>query len=170
MICYGFEREGITRMAEPALDQAQFETVAAVVRRLVADILPHPDDVTEDEPLVSVAGLKLAELDEVYFSALQELGRRPPLEESEVHVPVNLNDPTLDELVRHIAFNCPQMSEAEQQEVLRPDPTVTTQGDTGLEAAADEAAGPHRNRGLLGIAVLLAIVAIIAAAMLAMMD
>lgn len=164
-----FEREGTMRMAEPALDQAQLATVAAVVHRLVADILPHPDDVNPNEPLVSVAGLKLADLDEVYFSALQELGRRPPLEESEVHVPVNLNDPTLDELARHIAFNCPQMSEAEQQEVLRPDPSVTTQGDTGLETAAEETAGPPRNRGLLGIAVLLAIVAVIAAAMLAMM-
>ena len=157
-------------MAEPDLDQAQLATVEAVVHRLVADILPHPDDIDPNEPLVSVAGLKLADLDDVYFSALQELGRRPPLEESEVHVPVNLNDPTLDELARHIAFNCPQMSEAEQQDVLRPDPSVTTQGDTGLEAAAEETAGPPRNRFLLGIVVLMAIVAVIAAATLAMLD
>lgn len=157
-------------MSELAGDQAQLDAVYAVVRRLVADVLPHPDDLDPTEPLVTVAGLKLPELDEVYFSALQELGRRPPLDESEVHVPVNLNDPTLDELVRHIAFNCPQMSEEEQREVLRPDPSVTTQGDTGLEAVAEENAGPPRNRGLLGIAVLMAIVAIIAAAMLAMMS
>ncbi len=156
-------------MSELAGDQAQLDAVYAVVRRLVADVLPHPDDLDPTEPLVTVAGLKLPELDEVYFSALQELGRRPPLDESEVHVPVNLNDPTLDELARHIAFNCPQMSEEEQRDVLRPDPSVTTQGDTGLEAAAEENAGPPRNRGLLGIVVLMAIVAIIAAAMLAMM-
>lgn len=155
-------------MAEQVFEQAHLETVAAVVRRLVADVLPHPDDLNPNEPLVSVAGLKLAELDEVYFSALQELGRRPPLEESEVQVPINLNDPTLNELVQHIALNCPEMSEEEQQEVLRPDPSITTQGDAGLEAAAEENAGPPRNRGLLGVAVLLAVVAIIAAAMLAM--
>lgn len=156
-------------MTEAAGEQAQLDVVTAVVQRLVADALPHPSDLDPSEPLVTVAGLKLAELDEVYFSALQELGRRPPLDESEVHVPVNLNDPTLDELARHIAFNCPQMSEAEQREVLRPDPSITTQGDTGLEAVAEENAGPRRNRGLLGIAVLLAIVAVIFAAMLAMM-
>lgn len=162
-------RQRGARMTELAGDQEQLDAVTAVVRRLVADSLPHPDDLDPNEPLVSVARLKLADLDEVYFSALQELGRRPPLEESEVHVPVNLNDPTLIELAQHIAFNCPQMSEEEQRDVLRPDPSITTQGDTGLEAVAEENAGPPRNRGLIGTAVLLAVVAIIAAAMLAMM-
>lgn len=154
--------------SEPA--QVQFEAALAVVQRLVAEEFPHLGDLPATERLISEAGLKLPELDEIYFSALQQLGRRPPLDESEVHAPINLNDPSLEELARHIAFNCPQMSEAEQQEVLRPDPSITTQGDAGLEAAAEETAGPPRNRGLLGLAVLLAVVAIIAAATLAMLE
>jgi len=160
-------------MAEPdavTQGQAEFEAALAVVRRLLAGDHPHLIDIPSTERLVTEAGLKLPELDEIYFSALQELGRRPPLDDSEVHTPINLNDPNLEELARHIAFNCPVMSPAEQAEVLRPDPSVTTQADAGILRAADETAGPPRNRGLLGFAVLMAVIAVIAAVMLAMME
>lgn len=150
--------------------QAQFEAALSVVRRLLAEEQPHLADISSTERLITEAGLKLPDLDEIYFSALQELGRRPPLDDGEVNAPINLNDPNLEELARHIAFNCPAMSAEEQAEVLRPDPSVTTQGDAGLEQAADENAGPPRNRGLLGFAVLMAVVATIAAVMLAMME
>ena len=152
-----------------AEEQAQFEAALAVVRRLLAEEQPHLADIPPTERLVTEAGLKLPELDEIYFSALQELHRRPPLDDSEVHAPINLNDPNLEELARHIAFNCPVMTPDEQAEVLRPDPSITTQADAGLSRAADETAGPARNRGLLGFAVLMAVVAVIAAVMLAMM-
>lgn len=165
-------------MADPAEQEAQLQQAENVVRRLLGEEHPHLVGVPSTQRLVSEVGLALPELDEIYFSALQQLGRRPPLDEGEVHAPINLNDPTVEELARHIALNCPPMSAAEQEAVLRPDPSVTTQGDAGLVSpngdfgmsfsAAEDArpplgdeAAPRRKPGLLGIAVLLAVIAVI---------
>jgi len=139
-------------MADLSAEQARLQEAETVLRRLLTEEHPHLEPLTPATRLVSEAGLSLPELDEIYFAALDTLGRRPPLDDSEVHAPINLNDPNLEELSRHVALNCPLMSPAEQEAVLRPDPTVTTQGDAGL-SPVEEGAGLVSPPGDLGMGV-----------------
>ncbi|MGK2286755.1 hypothetical protein [Pedomonas sp. V897] len=120
-------------MAGQLAEQAAQVEIEEMLRQLLAEEHPHLGELAPSTRLVSEAGLTLAELDEIYFTALDRLGRRPPLDDGEVRALINLNDPNLVELSRHVALNCPVMSPEEREAATRPDPGVTTQGATGLE-------------------------------------
>ena len=102
-------------MADQQTTHGGLEEVEAVLRALVRDEHPHLGDLAPTTRLVSEAGLTVAELDEIYFAALRRRGRRPPLDDSEVHALINLNDPNLEELGRHVALNCPVMTPEERE-------------------------------------------------------
>lgn len=115
-----------------------------------------------DARLCTELGICSSDLDELYFSALERLSRRPPIAEEEIHFEINLNDPTIAELARHIALNCPVMSAEEQAEAAQPsDPPLTTQGEVGLLTPPPNGA-ITASRAALGFAVLLFILAVIA--------